>query len=298
MRQKIFALLNPNSGPDNTLQNTILALHKHWEDEENELFIQLSRSAEDAQTKALRALELGADLIVCSGGDGTLNSLLPVLSKQELPVAFIPTGSVNAFARHFDIPLKITEAVKALKNGENRAIDLGTANDKLFVISCSFCWEASLIDAFEGLPTRGVATYVAAAGLTAFKYRAQTHVITGSDNVALSFKEPMLLSVTNLSTYTNVDLISDSAEADDGLLELAVVEKANMLKLTASLNKLKASGVEDLDMVETFRDSEFSISRSAPANIQIDGEVISEQTDVKIGVLPQALHIRVPSTND
>ncbi|MDF3131257.1 diacylglycerol kinase family protein [Kiritimatiellaeota bacterium B1221] len=294
MKKKIFALLNPHSGPGNTLQDTILAVHELWEDKDHQVSFQLSKNKEDAQNKIAEAKEWGADLIICSGGDGTLNSLLPALIKHEIPVAFIPTGSVNGFARHYNIPQEIPDAVKALKAGENRLIDVGTANDMLFILSCSFAWEASLVKLFEDLPTRGIATYLAAAGITAFSYAPQAHEILNADGTKNRYEEPMLLSVTNLSNYTEVDLVSEDAKADDGLLELVVVEKENMLKLTTSIGKLKEGGVEELDMVETFRDRSFEITRQKPADIQIDGEVIPDQKKVKIGVMKKALHVRVP----
>ncbi|WFB37803.1 diacylglycerol kinase family protein [Kiritimatiellota bacterium B12222] len=294
MKKKIFALLNPHSGSGNTLEDTIRALHEHWEDSDNQVFFQLSRDKEDAQIKIAEAKAWGAELILCSGGDGTLNSLLPALVEHGIPVAFIPTGSVNGFARHFNIPQDVAKAVKALKGGEDRVIDVGTANGVPFVLSCSFAWEASLIKLFEDLPTRGIPTYLAAAGITAFAYAPQAHEITGSDGTLITFEEPMLLSVTNLSTYTEVDLVSEDAQEDDGLLELVVVKKENMLRLTASIGKLREGGVEELDMVETFRDSSFHIKRQDAADIQIDGEVIPDQTDVTIEVMKKALHVRVP----
>ena len=57
------------------------------------------------------------DLIVCSGGDGTLREVVNGLIKSGVstPVGYIPTGSTNDFAGSLGLSDDISEAMESMK---------------------------------------------------------------------------------------------------------------------------------------------------------------------------------------
>ena len=56
------------------------------------------------------------DLVVCAGGDGTLNGTLSGLMQLENrpPVGYLPNGSTNDFAASLRIPATVPEAARAV----------------------------------------------------------------------------------------------------------------------------------------------------------------------------------------
>ena len=72
------------------------------------------------------AVELAADrtakydLVVCSGGDGTLDEVVTGIMKsvRRRPIGYIPAGSTNDFAQSLNIPKNMAEAAKSQSAAE------------------------------------------------------------------------------------------------------------------------------------------------------------------------------------
>lgn len=71
------------------------------------------------------------DIIVCSGGDGTLHEVVNGLMKADLktPVFYVPLGTTNDMARTLELTIKIDEMEKLLDKGVIREQDAGKVND-------------------------------------------------------------------------------------------------------------------------------------------------------------------------
>lgn len=80
------------------------------------------------------------DLVVCAGGDGTLNETLNGLMKLENrpAVGYIPHGSTNDFATSLEIPDDPVVAAAAISCGRTRPLDLGRHNQRHFAYVASF----------------------------------------------------------------------------------------------------------------------------------------------------------------
>lgn len=81
------------------------------------------------------------DLIVCSGGDGTLSSTISGVMQIEgkrPPIGYLPNGSTNDFALSLHIPLSTPEAAENAIHGVPRCLDLGKWGDREFVYVASF----------------------------------------------------------------------------------------------------------------------------------------------------------------
>src|SRR5580698_2935226 len=71
-------------------------------------------------------LHAGAvDVVAAVGGDGTMNATAPALLETGLPLLVIPAGTGNDLARTLGIPLDPREAVRLLRDGAPRRIDIG-----------------------------------------------------------------------------------------------------------------------------------------------------------------------------
>ena len=79
-------------------------------------------------------------LIVCAGGDGTLNEVIGGLLKNpfEHSLGYIPTGTTNDLANSLRLPKDVISAVKNIINGNTVKIDVGSFNDRTFNYIASF----------------------------------------------------------------------------------------------------------------------------------------------------------------
>lgn len=88
--------------------------------------------------EARRALAMGAGLVVAGGGDGTVRAIAEVLRGSGVPLAVLPLGTANIFARNLGLAPGRTRAVARLAqqvrtglDGPQRAVDLGLARVQL-----------------------------------------------------------------------------------------------------------------------------------------------------------------------
>ena len=81
-----------------------------------------------------------ADVVVVSGGDGTLNGVIDGLISggHKTPIGYIPAGSTNDFANSIGLPKSIMECVEVVINGKPQAIDIGSFNGRYFSYVASF----------------------------------------------------------------------------------------------------------------------------------------------------------------
>lgn len=83
--------------------------------------------------------EDNTDLILISGGDGTLNEGINGLLQKniDIPMAILPLGTANDFAYSAHIPSSVEGALDLIEKGELRYIDIGKVNDKYFINVCN-----------------------------------------------------------------------------------------------------------------------------------------------------------------
>ena len=80
------------------------------------------------------------DIIVCCGGDGTLNeTAVGLLQLQNPPpLGYIPCGSTNDFAHSLHLPVKPLEAAQHMMQSSGRTLDVGSFNGRPFIYVASF----------------------------------------------------------------------------------------------------------------------------------------------------------------
>ena len=80
------------------------------------------------------------DLIVVCGGDGTLNEVIEGImnSKNNIPLGYIPSGTLNEWSSGLNISRNIETAAKDIINGKKIKLDIGRFNDKYFSYTASF----------------------------------------------------------------------------------------------------------------------------------------------------------------
>ena len=90
------------------------------------------------------AEELGADydLVVCHGGDGTLNEtvngVMRIPREKRPAVSYLPGGSTNDFAASLNISSSPAEAAKSAMRLQPRELDVGKFGERNFVYVASF----------------------------------------------------------------------------------------------------------------------------------------------------------------
>ncbi len=92
------------------------------------------------------------DLVIVSGGDGTINEVVNGLvggEKLDIPIGVIPTGSVNLLASELGIKNSVASTVAALLSGTKRSISLGKVigrdGERVFLVTAGVGFDANAI---------------------------------------------------------------------------------------------------------------------------------------------------------
>ena len=80
------------------------------------------------------------NLVVCAGGDGTLNETISGLMQleQRPPLGYLPNGSTNDFAASLHLHTTVATAARAVAGGIPYSLDIGRHNDRYFAYVASF----------------------------------------------------------------------------------------------------------------------------------------------------------------
>lgn len=136
--KKMLFIYNPNSGMGllkPKLSDVLDIFVKHG----YEVTVHPTQQKQDATQKAADCAQ-GYDLVVCSGGDGTLDETVAGLQTAgcSVPLGYIPTGTTNDFASSLGISKDILEAAETAVTGAPFACDVGQFNNRYFIYIAAF----------------------------------------------------------------------------------------------------------------------------------------------------------------
>lgn len=140
MSKKLLFVVNPTSGKG-SVKNRLLGILDIFVKDGWCVNIHLTQGKDDA-CDTIRKTGNKFDLIVISGGDGTLNEgirgIMDIPLEKRPRVGYIPTGTTNDFAANLKIPKNPLLAAKNIVNGTDFKYDIGCFNDKKFAYVAAF----------------------------------------------------------------------------------------------------------------------------------------------------------------
>ena len=228
----------------------------------------------EAPEVAKMVIEHGFTRIVVMGGDGTINEVVNGMAeiKSELPLAVIPAGSGNDFARMSGIPLDPTAAVDLLLDGSPQRVDLGCVNgERYFVNGLGIGIDAQVArDVMRSKRSQGARAYLSSAIRQVIRFHAfPVSLSDGSWNYDASC---ISLGIANGKYVGGGFQMAPKARLDDGLLDVCIIEDMNRLKRFAALPQARSGKHLALKQV-TYRQTEsITISSEAKLVAHIDGE--------------------------
>lgn len=247
----------------------------------------------DAETVAREALHDGADLIVAAGGDGTLHGVVNALAWSGVPVAQIPLGTGNDFARAVGIPMNPMEALEVLRTGSAVPVDLGLKGERYFINAAGCGFDAAVAERIQRgfRRLRGTSAYVAAVIATLLRYRATDMTVT-VDGTTVA-QRAMLCAVANGRSYGGGMRIAPEARWDDGLLDICVVAACTPLEFLRAFPMVFRGEHLRHPKVTLLRGSSVTVASEPAASVLMDGELCGA-TPVSFGIAPGALQFVVP----
>lgn len=296
--KRVYFIFNLHSGKA-ALNNHITKILDRFTNAGYEVTVRPTQCQGDGIVSAQYACEQNFDLIVCSGGDGTLNEVIQgcMMQEQRPPIGYIPAGSTNDFARGLHIPTAPMDAVECIINGNTMLCDVGTFNENYFTYVAAF---GALTEISYQTPQQ----YKNVLGHTAYLLNGIAHLPTiKARHMKITYDGKELEGdylygmVTNATSVAKLLSLSD-VEWDDGLFEVTLIRKPTDLmqfhQLILSLANFQLGA--ERQYFEYFRASHIEITNLDEEDVAwtIDGEYGGNQRINTICNVQKALQIFVP----
>lgn len=138
MKNKMLFLYNPKSGKTQ-IRTKLAEVVEIFSNADYEVTIHPTKAKLDAYNK-IKKDAAKYDIVVCSGGDGTLDEVVRAMMKKstKCPIGYIPSGSTNDFANSMKIPKNIKKAAEEIVDGKLYSCDVGRFNEDNFIYIAAF----------------------------------------------------------------------------------------------------------------------------------------------------------------
>ena len=249
--------------------------------------------------KAVKTRRAGYDIVVCSGGDGTLDEVVTGMMQceEKLPIGYVPAGSTNDFANSLKIPKNMIKAANVVVRGKNFACDIGAFNNDSFIYVAAFgiftnvSYEtkqdvknvlghaAYLLEGVRALPT--IRSYP-------LKITCDQQVIEGE------FLYGMVTNSHSIGGFRGITGTGKEVLLDDGAFEVTLIRKpSNPLELNNIIVAMVDKRVKS-EHIYSFTASRIVVESEEPLAWTLDGEFGGEPRKAVIENKTKALEIRVP----
>ena len=236
------------------------------------------------------------DLVVCSGGDGTLDEVVSGLMEvdQRVPIGYIPAGSTNDFANSLSISKDMVQAAKDIIEGNLYSSDVAAFNTAIFVYIAAFGLFTDV--SYEtGQDMKNVLGHMA-------------YLLEGMKRLPANRSYPMRINyedttivddfifgmVTNSVSVGGFKRITGkNVKLDDGVFEVTLIKRPrNPMELNNIMVSLLNRDI-DTNAMYCFRTSRLEITSAEPLPWTLDGEYGGTHTKVVIENICQGMDIRV-----
>jgi diacylglycerol kinase (ATP) len=289
MKLKIQFIINPISGGKNK-GNIPKMIHDLTDSNRFQYDIWIWNEVDALKSHLQSLIEQNYDGVIAVGGDGTLNQVAQSLVDTEMFLGFVPMGSGNGLARQLGIPLLVKDALVHLNTATVTTIDTGTLNGHCFTNVAGIGFDAKVSKSFAASKKRGILNY---GRCIIMEYRESHNMayeleIDGEKRLVDAF----MLSVANGAQWGNDFFVAPQASLNDGVLDLVIMTKPNLLKIPKLMNDLNKQKVEKNPLVEIVKAKKIKIkSLHETEAAHVDGEPLDENSLFEVEIKPLSLKV-------
>ena len=291
--KKMLFIVNPKSGREQ-IRSKLLEVLDLFSAAGYEIQIHITQRQKDAAEAAARWGQ-EKDLVVCSGGDGTLNEVIS--GMMELPRApllgYIPSGSTNDYASSLEIPKQTMDAARNVLEGQPFPIDVGKfCKDRYFVYIAAFgaFTEISYQTSQDKKNLLGHQAYMleGVKGLGALK----SHRMKVEWDGNVLEEEFIFGMVTNtISVGGFKGLVTQSVALNDGEFEVLLIRNPRTPRDLSNIISYMFLKEEPNDYVFKFRAGHIRITAEEPVDWVLDGEFGGSRLEVEVENLKERIQI-------
>ena len=294
--QRLFAVLNPVGGScDPARVREALEAHCARSGQGCEIYETTGDADEDVPARVREAVASGAELVIAIGGDGTVSEAAQALAGGTTPLAVIPTGTANVFARVMGIPLELDAACALLSGFSVRTVDGLQSGERLYVLHLGAGLSSLMIRDTDRAAKRrfGRLAYVwtAVRTLSGLQPHRFEIVVDGARH-RLRAKQVFIAN----GGIWGIDAvrIGPDIEPDDGVIDLCILSGRTFFDF-AGIGWDFFTGQHHRNRKVRYLKARRSIALDSRPGLPVqgDGEIVG-RTPIEISIRPAAVPVAVP----
>lgn len=293
-KKKMLLIVNPRSGKEK-MKYHLLEVLNIFTEAGYQVQVHITQCAMDACRTVMREGE-HKDLIVCSGGDGTLNETVTGMMhlKKKPALGYIPAGSTNDFAASLEIPRKMSASACAAVCGEDYPIDIGSfCKERYFVYLAGFgaFTEVSYLTPQDKKNLLGHQAYVlesvkGLASIRSYPMKVECEEL----KLEGEFIFGMVTNTMSVGGFKG--LVNQDVALGDGLFEVLLIRTPKTPVEFSSIVSSLILRDESSELVHKFKTGSVRFLSEEPVDWVLDGEFGGSRTEVQVDNLCRALCIR------
>lgn len=234
------------------------------------------------------------DMIVCSGGDGTLNEVVSgIMELPERPaLGYIPAGSTNDFSQSIRLPKTMVEAAAIAVNGMPVQVDIGGFGKKKFIYIAAFgaFTDVSYMTPQEMKNILGHSAYIIEAVKNLTSLRTYHMKVTYDNNVIEDdFLYGMVTNSVSVGGFKGIT--GKNIVLDDGMFEVTLIKQPkNAVDLNVILGAMIGLDVKTNSII-SFKASDIVFDADGKVPWVLDGEYGGSPKHIKITNYKKAIKI-------
>lgn len=237
------------------------------------------------------------DLVVCGGGDGTLDEVITGLTKGKVkvPVGYIPAGSTNDFGGSLRIPKDMLEAARVAVGGKTYACDIGTFNEDIFVYIAAFglFTDVSYETNQQVKNVLGHMAYLL-EGMKRLSAIQSYELSVSYEDVKIEGEFIFGMITNSLSVGGFKKITGKNVVLDDGVFEVTLIKRpSNPMELNQIMSALMNQDIDTACMY-CFRTQKLMIESKKEIAWTLDGEYGGSHKKIVIKNKNRAQEILVP----
>ena len=289
MRRKLLFFVNPNAGHAE-IRSSLMEVLQVFTIGGYDVTVHPTRAPRDL-TETIKEMGADYDLIVCTGGDGTLNEAVNGMMALEKrpPLGYIPSGTVNDVASTLGLSRDPVTAAQDIMHGKSFHMDIGQLGKRYFAYVAAF-------GLFTGVPYETPQEDKRVLGRLAYFFNGvRAHCEVNGEELEADILDGLVCSTMSVGGF----------KAPSGTLGIALDDgQAEVVLIRDIKNLLDFHSVAThLLRYEFQNEKEFIFRRTDRIRFRfdekvawtVDGEYGGEYNEVEVRMHQQALEIIVPN---
>lgn len=294
MDKKLLFVYNPKAGKAR-IRTKLADILEVFARDGYELTVCPTQKREDAR-RIVAGRSREYDLVVCSGGDGTLDETVTgmIQSGFRTPIGYIPAGSTNDFGGSLALPKNMVKAAETIVGGQDFPCDMGSFNEDIFVYIAAFglFTDVSYETGQDMKNVLGHMAYILEGMKRLSAIKSYPMRVSYEDKVIEDdFIFGMITNSVSVGGFKNIT--GRNVKLDDGVFEVTLIKRPkNPVELNNIMLSLLNRAIDTKSMY-CFRTAELELESPDPVSWTLDGENGGSHRNVHIKNLRQAIEIRV-----